>query len=92
MTPDENDPWATGVRQLRYDCGTAPAAFALSDNSFRFVQVIPDNDSPWRFADADGMYEIVLDVRFFKPNPGNFRVDTFQLADGTKARIVPTGT
>ena len=92
VTPKDTDPWATGVRQLRYDCGTAPAAFALSDNSFRFVQVIPDNDSPWRFADADGMYEIVLDVRFFKPNPGNFRVDTFQLADGTKARIVPTGT
>jgi hypothetical protein len=92
VTINENDPWATGVRQLRYDCGTAPAAFAFSDNSFRFIQAVPDNESPWRFADADGTYEVVLDERFFKPNPGNFRVDTFQLADGTKARMLHPGT
>jgi hypothetical protein len=82
----DKDPWATGVKQLRYDCGEAPAAFAFSDASFRFDTPPPGDASPWRFSDGAGRYEVILDERLFMPNPGNFRVDTFQLADGILAR------
>jgi hypothetical protein len=82
----EDDPWATGVRQLRYNCGSEPAAFALSDDSFRFLEAPQADGSPWRFADGAGHYEVTLDPRFFAPNPGNFRFDVFQLALGTTAR------
>ena len=81
-----NDPWATGVKQLRYDAGDAPVAFAFSDASFRFDTPPPLDASPWRFADAAGQYEVILDKRLFMPNPGNLRVDTYQLANGIIAR------
>ena len=84
----EQDEWATGVRQLIYECKGGAAAFALSDDSFRFAAPPPQDSRPWRFADARGKYEVVLDRRFFQPNPGNFRVDPFQLAKGTTARMI----
>lgn len=84
--PADTDPWATGVQQLEYDCGGGPAAFAFSDASFTFDSPPPTDAAPWHFSDGGGHYEVVLDKRFFLPNPGNLRVDPFQLATGTTAR------
>lgn len=81
-----DDPWAKGVHQLRYDCGGNPAAFAFSDASFTFDSPPPGDTAPWQFSDRGGHYEVVLDRRLFLPNPGNFRVDTFHLANGIIAR------
>jgi hypothetical protein len=80
----DNDAWATGVRQLEYDCGTGPVAFAFSDGSFRFGSGLGGAD--FRFADATGSYEAALDSRFFTPTPGNLRIDPWQLAEHTIAR------
>jgi len=84
LPPD--DPWTRGVRQLRYACGEKPAAFALSDDAFRFSGPAADSPAPWRFADADGQYEVRLDPDFFQPNPGTIRFDVYHLAARTSAR------
>jgi hypothetical protein len=83
-----DDPWARGVRQLRYACGPGPAAFAFSDGSFRFLGEAPRDAAPWRFADAGGEYEVTLCPRFFTANPGNFREDVYHLAKDTTARCL----
>ena len=83
-TPAVKDPWADGVRQLDYDCGDGPAAFALSDESFRFEDTAPV-DGVFRFSDASGRYRVTLDPRFAQENPGCLRVDPWKMAYGTVA-------
>ncbi len=80
------DPWAAGVQQLEYDCGEGPVAFAFSDASFTFDAPPPADAAPWHFSDGSGRYEVMLDPRFFLPNPGNLRVDPFKLAIGTTTK------
>lgn len=88
-TLEDNDEWATGVRQLVYGCGTGPAVFALSDASFELEPGWSVADGLIRFADATGRYELCLEEKFhLKPNPGNFNVDVYQLAAGTVARRI----
>jgi len=84
-TATEDDPWATGVRQLVYDAGAEPAAFAVSDDSFRF-QSQAIKDGTVRFTDGSGAYEVTPDRRLLEPSPGNLRIDTFKLARGSRAR------
>ena len=60
---------------------------SFSDDSFRFESDPLEIESSLRFTDALGAYELQLDPRFFEPNPGNFRVDAWKLAAGTKAII-----
>lgn len=81
---------ARGVRQLVYDCGGGVAAFALSDDSFRFLPGQPLADRVFRFSDAAGRYEAALHDGFLKTeNPGNFSIDVWQLGHhGTTARRV----
>jgi hypothetical protein len=86
LPADESDPWATGVRQLVYDAGPGPAAFALSDDSFHFEGDWTAPSGPLRFADATGRYELIPDPRFQAENPGHIRIDVFQLAYGSVAR------
>jgi hypothetical protein len=82
--------WARGVRQLVYECDGGPAAFALSDNSFRFSDGAPLMDRLFRFADATGEYEIALHEGFLRrDNVGNFSIDTWRLVyDGTTVRKI----
>ena len=84
------DKWSRGVRQLAYECGTEWAAFALSDNSFRFAPSQPLTDRVLRFADAAGEYEVTLHPGFLQAdNPGNCGIDVWQLTyHGTTARRV----
>jgi len=85
---DEGDPWTKDVWQIVYECGDGPVAFAFSDASFRFEGEPLEDGRRLRFADELGRYELTLDDRFFIENPGNLRVDTFQLAAGSSARRV----
>jgi len=79
--------WATGVRQLRYDCGEGPAAFALSDGSFRFLPGDVPAGGKFRFSDAAGTYEAVLHEAFrLEDNPGNFNIDVWHMARDSVAR------
>ncbi len=84
VAPDMKDPWADGVRQLEYDCGDGPAAFALSDESFHF-EAFALSEGVFDFSDAAGRYRVTLDARFGEPNPGCLRIDPWKLAYGTVA-------
>lgn len=86
VSSPEHDPWAAGVRQLEYDCGAGPAAFAFSNDSFRFQSAPPPPGLKLCFSDDAGRYEVTLDERFLAPNPGNLRMDPYRLAHGTTAR------
>lgn len=70
--------FTSATRQLLYECGDGMVAFGLSNEQFRFEDAL-------HFEDASGKYELQLDPRFFNAdNPGNFSIDTWQLAQGTK--------
>lgn len=92
VTLDVQNEWATGVKQLRYDIPNGVAAFGLSNGSLRFQPTAAGailDGSVFRFADDTGSYEVTLNEGLLKkPNPGNFSIDTFELAKGTivKAR------
>jgi hypothetical protein len=79
-----------GVRQLAFDCGSGLAAFAFSDDSFRFEGGEPLTERKFRFADATGRYEVTLHEGFLrKDNPGNFSIDVWQLTfRGTTAQRI----
>lgn len=90
VTPDDQDEWATGVKQLRYDIPNGAAAFGLSNGTLRFQPAAAGailDGNVFRFADDSGSYEATLEQGLLtKPNPGNFRIDTFQLAKGTNVK------
>lgn len=87
ISPTVKDAWADGVRQLEYDCGESPAAFALSDESFRFEDSAPV-DGVFRFSDGSGRYRVTLDPRFTQENPGCLRIDPWKMAYGTVAERI----
>ena len=82
--------------------GEGYAIFALSDESFRCEPITmskvvdytltlgatppPRRGQIIRFSDASGRYEAELDPRFDDYNPGNLRIDPWQLAHGTVVR------
>lgn len=79
ITLTDNHKWATGVQQLKYDCGDSMTAFALSDASFSFGK-------DFHFSDATGHYRVIPDPRLLSgDNPGHFSIDTWELAQGTVA-------
>ncbi len=83
--PDQDDEWGRGVVQLRYDCAGGMQAFALSDERLKFLTAPSSTPPQLRFHDGAHAFALHLDPRLLAPrNPGNFSVDTYELAAGTR--------
>jgi hypothetical protein len=79
----EDHEWARGVEQLVYDCPGGRVGFAFADETFRFLDRL-------RFADGDGVVEVVLHPDWgTRPNPGNLAIDPWQFTHGSVARRLP---
>jgi hypothetical protein len=76
------DEWEKGIRQLVYACGTAPAAFAFADDSFRFDGAPLDDGRTLLFHDARRRFKVTLPEAFLAPNPGQIRNDVYGLLRG----------